>query len=87
MDVEVKIKLNDPSLLRQQCYVNGAWMDAASGDVIEVDNPATGEVVATVPSLSASEGADAWSSSAKACHSEATAATLPSPSIARPTTM
>ena len=55
MDTEVKIKLDDPSLLRQQCYVNGRWVDAASGDVIEVDNPATGEVIATVPSLSGDE--------------------------------
>ncbi len=55
MDAKVKIKLEDPGLLRQQCYVNGAWMDAASGKVIEVDNPATGEVIATVPSLSADE--------------------------------
>ena len=30
MDTEVKIKLDDPALLRQQCYVNGAWVDAAS---------------------------------------------------------
>ena len=31
------------------------WCDAASGDVIEVRNPATGELVDTVPSLSAEE--------------------------------
>ena len=55
MDSEVKIKLDDPSLLRQQCYVDGRWVDAASGDVIEVDNPATGETIATVPSLSGDE--------------------------------
>jgi succinate-semialdehyde dehydrogenase/glutarate-semialdehyde dehydrogenase len=55
MDAEVKIKLNDPALLRQQCYVNGEWVDASSGKVIEVDNPATGETIATVPSLSAAE--------------------------------
>ena len=55
MDAEVKIKLNDPALLRQQCYIDGAWVNAASGQTIEIDNPATGEVIATVPSLSAAE--------------------------------
>ena len=55
MDTDVKIKLEDPSLLRQQCYVNGEWVDAASGGTIEVNNPATGEVIASVPSLGAGE--------------------------------
>ena len=55
MDAEVKIKLNDPSLLRQQCYINGEWVNATSGQTIEVDNPATGEIIASVPSLSAAE--------------------------------
>ncbi len=55
MNTKVKIKLNDPSLLRQQCYVNGAWLDAATGAAIEVTNPASGEIIATVPELSAAE--------------------------------
>jgi len=55
MDTEVNVKLEDPALLRQQCYIDGEWLDAASGQVIEVDNPAVGETMATVPSLSAEE--------------------------------
>ncbi|MFT5175997.1 MAG: succinate-semialdehyde dehydrogenase/glutarate-semialdehyde dehydrogenase [Gammaproteobacteria bacterium] len=55
MDTEVKIKLNDPALLRQQCYINGEWVSAASGQTIEVTDPATSAVIATVPSLSATE--------------------------------
>jgi len=55
MDTEVNVKLEDPALLRQQCFINGEWVDAASGQTIEVDNPAVGEVMATVPSLSADE--------------------------------
>ena len=55
MDAEVKIKLNDPALLRQQCYINGEWVSAASGQTIEVTDPATSAVIATVPSLSAAE--------------------------------
>jgi succinate-semialdehyde dehydrogenase/glutarate-semialdehyde dehydrogenase len=57
MDTKVKtgVSLEDPSLLREQCYVDGAWVDAADGNTIEVNNPATGEIIATVPSLSAEE--------------------------------
>src|ERR1700756_690434 len=49
------LSLKDPSLLRQQCYINGKWVDADSGKSIEVTNPATGEVLGTVPNLGAAE--------------------------------
>ena len=49
------LKLNDPKLLRQQCYINGKWVDADSGKTFEVTNPATGEVIATVPDMGADE--------------------------------
>src|SRR5512137_2532457 len=47
--------LKDPTLLRQQCYVDGAWIDADAGGTVEVTNPATGDVLGTVPSLGAAE--------------------------------
>jgi succinate-semialdehyde dehydrogenase/glutarate-semialdehyde dehydrogenase len=49
------VALKDPTLLRQKCYVDGEWIDARSGDKVEVANPATGEVLGTVPSLDAAE--------------------------------
>ena len=49
------MKLQDSSLFRQQCYIDGAWADAADGATIEVTNPASGEVLGTVPSLGAEE--------------------------------
>jgi succinate-semialdehyde dehydrogenase/glutarate-semialdehyde dehydrogenase len=49
------LPLKDPSLFRQQCYINGKWVDADSGKTIEVNNPATGEILGTVPSLGATE--------------------------------
>jgi len=48
-------KLKDPSLFRQQCYIDGAWCDADSGETIEVTNPATGAVIGTVPKMGAAE--------------------------------
>jgi succinate-semialdehyde dehydrogenase/glutarate-semialdehyde dehydrogenase len=47
--------LKDPNLLRQQCYVDGAWIDADDGRTIPVTNPATGETIGTVPRLGAAE--------------------------------
>ena len=49
------MKLNDPSLLRQQCYIDGAWCDADSGETVPVTNPANGEVLGTVPKMGAAE--------------------------------
>ena len=47
------MKLKDSSLFRQQCHVNGAWVDAASGVTIPVTNPATSARLGTVPSIDA----------------------------------
>jgi len=47
--------LKDPSLLRQQAFVGGAWCDADDGQTIAVANPANGETVASVPHMGAAE--------------------------------
>jgi succinate-semialdehyde dehydrogenase/glutarate-semialdehyde dehydrogenase len=49
------VTLTDPKLFRQSCYVDGAWVNAASGATISVDNPATGEVIGTVPKFGGAE--------------------------------
>ena len=49
------LQLKDPTLLRQQCYVDGAWRDAAGGGTKPVTNPATGAVLGTVPNMGADE--------------------------------
>ncbi len=48
-------KLNDPTLLRQQCYIDGAWRDADAGGAFQVTNPATGAVLGTVPNMGTAE--------------------------------
>jgi succinate-semialdehyde dehydrogenase/glutarate-semialdehyde dehydrogenase len=46
------LKLNDPSLLKSQCHVDGVW----TGEGVDaVDNPATGAVLAHVPRFGADE--------------------------------
>ena len=49
------MKLKDTALFRQQCYVDGAWVDAPDGKTVAVSNPASGEPLGTVPSLGAKE--------------------------------
>jgi succinate-semialdehyde dehydrogenase/glutarate-semialdehyde dehydrogenase len=45
------IQLNDPSLLRTQCFLNGEWLAADSGATFDVINPATGVAIASVPKM------------------------------------
>ncbi|SNB74025.1 succinate semialdehyde dehydrogenase [Arboricoccus pini] len=47
--------LRDPALFREQAFVAGHWQDADDGLEIEVDNPATGEVIGTVPACGEAE--------------------------------
>jgi len=47
------LALEDPSLLRQQCFVNGAWLDATDRKSLPVHNPATGAQLGTVPAFDA----------------------------------
>ena len=48
--VKVPPTLSDMRLFREACYVDGEWMPARGGaSVIEVDNPASGEVIGEVP--------------------------------------
>ena len=50
------MKLRDPSLLRQQCFVGGQWVGEPATPVTD---PATGEVLAKVPYFGAAEAKDA----------------------------
>jgi succinate-semialdehyde dehydrogenase/glutarate-semialdehyde dehydrogenase len=49
------LSLKDPKLLRQQCYIDGRWVDADGGKTLAVTNPATGEVLGAVPNMGAAE--------------------------------
>jgi succinate-semialdehyde dehydrogenase/glutarate-semialdehyde dehydrogenase len=49
------LKLKDSSLFREQCYINGVWIDADSKETIVVTNPATGETIGSIPNMGAAE--------------------------------
>ena len=53
------LNLSDSKLFRQQCYINGQWRDANSGEQIAVTDPADGAVIAKVPKMGADETREA----------------------------
>ncbi|MCJ1257476.1 succinate semialdehyde dehydrogenase NADP+ linked [Lignoscripta atroalba] len=62
-------KLNDQSLFKSECYVNGEWVKAKSGKTFEVFDPSTGKLIGTCPEFSKEDtdhviqiAAEAWPS-------------------------
>ena len=49
------LALTDPALLRERCYVDGAWVAADDGGSMPVVDPATGALVGTAPVFRAAE--------------------------------
>jgi len=49
------LPLKDPKLFREQCYLDGEWVGADSRKSFPVNNPATGEIVGSVPQMGAAE--------------------------------
>ncbi|GLK87357.1 NADP-dependent succinate-semialdehyde dehydrogenase [Pseudomonas turukhanskensis] len=49
------MQLKDAQLFRQQAFIDGAWVDADSGQTIKVNNPATNEILGTVPKMGGAE--------------------------------
>ncbi len=59
------LSLNRPELLATASYVNGKWLDS-SADTVEVRNPATGEVIVTIPAFGVDETREAIDHAEKA---------------------
>ena len=49
------MELNNKSLFREKCFVNGIWADSLNGNSIEVNNPATMEIIGKVPNFTTKE--------------------------------
>ncbi|WP_089726759.1 succinate-semialdehyde dehydrogenase [Candidatus Thiosymbion oneisti] len=49
------MRIRDIDLLREQGYIGGEWVEAQDGAWLDVTDPATGEVIARVPSMGAAE--------------------------------
>jgi succinate-semialdehyde dehydrogenase/glutarate-semialdehyde dehydrogenase len=55
----MQLTLSDPSLLKNQAYVDGQWIDADNGATFAVTNPVNGEVIIEIAKLGAAETARA----------------------------
>ena len=51
----MSILLSDKDLLQSGAYINGSWVAADNAETLEVTNPATGEVIASVASCGTAE--------------------------------
>ena len=60
------MQLNDPTLFRQQAFIDGRWRDASSGETLGVTNPANGQQLGSVPKMGAEETREAIDAAARA---------------------
>ena len=49
------MQLKNAHLFRQQAYIDGVWLDADSGQTLAVNNPASGEIIGSVPKMGRAE--------------------------------
>ena len=58
MDIDVSdltFQLKDKNLFKQQCFIDGEWVDSDSGDTFDVYNPSDLSLVGTMPNVSKNE--------------------------------
>jgi succinate-semialdehyde dehydrogenase/glutarate-semialdehyde dehydrogenase len=60
------LELKDKSLLKDLCFIDGAWIGAHTGKSFAVTNPATGAPLGTVPAMGDAETKHAIDAAAKA---------------------
>jgi succinate-semialdehyde dehydrogenase/glutarate-semialdehyde dehydrogenase len=53
--VKPAVQLKDMKLFREQCYINGEWVNADDKSTLAVYNPADGQQIGTVPNMGAAE--------------------------------
>jgi len=49
------MKLQDPRLFREQCFIDGSWVGADGGGTLPVHNPATAATLGAVPNMGTGE--------------------------------
>jgi succinate-semialdehyde dehydrogenase/glutarate-semialdehyde dehydrogenase len=54
-DRSTPLSLSDSKLFRDRAYIDGQWADADGGKRIDVDNPADGSILGSVPDMGAAE--------------------------------
>jgi succinate-semialdehyde dehydrogenase/glutarate-semialdehyde dehydrogenase len=49
--IDIRSFLKDPSLFKEEAFINGAWVNHSSGKTFPVTNPANNELIAEVSNL------------------------------------
>ena len=49
------LQLKDKELFKQQCFINGEWVDAVGGNTFAVKNPSDSSTIGTMPAISRNE--------------------------------
>ena len=65
----IATQLKDPSLFSELCYVDGEWVKAHDASTFAVDNPASGEIIGSVPRCGVLETEAAIAAAERAFHS------------------
>ena len=60
------MELKNNALFKENCLIGGKWIESNSGEKIDVDNPANGEIIGKVPKCSTSETTKAIDEAQKA---------------------
>ena len=60
------LKLQDPLLLRELCFIDGGWVPADDGGTIPVNNPASAQKLGVIPKMGAAETRRAIEAAARA---------------------
>ena len=67
--IDIRKLLKDPSLFKEEAFINGSWVKSLSGKTFSVTNPATNELIAEVSNLGAQEAENAIASADQAFQS------------------
>jgi len=55
MTTDIRKLLKDPSLFKEEAFINGNWVKSSSGKTFPINNPASNEIIAQVSNLDASD--------------------------------
>ena len=51
----IPAQLKNPGLFQEQSFINGSWRASQKGETFSVNNPATGEIIAHVANMAATD--------------------------------
>ena len=55
MTTDIRKLLKDPSLFKEEAFINGKWVKSSTGKTFPINNPATDEIIAQVANLDAAD--------------------------------